>query len=51
MPLCGAGPGLYLDFATFNFHVPEKLSAANTAVADTSTTSIAIQISTRVLVI
>src|SRR5262249_19000839 len=34
VPLCGAGPGLYLDLATLSFHVPEKLSAARTTVAD-----------------
>ena len=26
--LLGAGPGLYLDFATSSFHVPSQLSAA-----------------------
>jgi hypothetical protein len=38
VPLFGAGSGLYFDFATFNFHVPEKLSAALTAVAVNATT-------------
>jgi hypothetical protein len=41
--LCGAGPGLYFDFAAFIFHVPEDWSAvafvANSVSAITSTAS------------
>jgi hypothetical protein len=30
VPLLGAGPGLYFDFATFNLQVPENISAPTT---------------------
>src|SRR5262245_53084771 len=36
--LFGAGPGLYFDFATFNFHVPARLSAAMTVTLRSATT-------------
>src|SRR4051812_7232724 len=50
VPLCGAGPGLYLDFATLSFQVPEKLSAANATVAKARTASRPMQVNARVLV-
>src|SRR5258705_13808224 len=34
--LCGAGPGLYLDFATLSFHVPASASAAAAVRAKTT---------------
>ena len=48
LPLFGAGPGEYLDLATFNFQVPRAGSAAytNDAAANHMTTA---EIDTRVL--
>src|SRR5262245_36000181 len=34
MALLGGGPGLYFDFATFAFHVPENMSAPYTTITD-----------------
>src|SRR5262245_27225493 len=50
--LCGAGPGLYFDFATFNFHVPTRLSAAiAVTVNNTSTATNAMQITGNLILI